>query len=217
MQDDVTNSIHSDTTLAKWLAEFLTAMLEVFRSDREGDAYAQHVRQETERYQAAEAAIKTKYNGAWFKRDQLLRRAAAHGVTFTLSATYEHQAAILDFLDRPHAPTPLTWGHTTWFYAIDAAGRPTASRTHPVNRAKFIWNVIDLNGKQATGIVSIDEPIARLRTNFPADRLAWTDNQWSAFEGGRVGGKPVGTNQASAIRPTESGVRTGLSHVPLRP
>jgi hypothetical protein len=77
----------------------------------------------------------------------------------------------------------------------------TASCTHPVNRAKYIWNANDLAAKRPTGLADIDGAIARLKEMFPLERVNWSAAQWRAFETHRKN-KPVqDADPAIAIRP----------------
>jgi predicted SAM-dependent methyltransferase len=113
MQQSHREHDQSDTTIAAIIAQFIKALAEIFTAHPETTARVALKRAEDDHNAAAEAAIQSKYAGAWYRRKELHQRAAAHRVAFSLSAMYEHQAAILDFLDDPFGPTPLAWHHTT--------------------------------------------------------------------------------------------------------
>lgn len=113
MQRKNTEPVRTDVSIADIITQFLKAMAEAFAPTSNEVSIARLMRYEDERSASAEATIQSRYANAWYRRHELRQRAAAHGVAFSSSASYEHQAAILDFLDDPHRPSPLTWGHTT--------------------------------------------------------------------------------------------------------
>lgn len=215
MQVDTTKPIHPDTTIAHLLAQFFWAMHEVVAPDRQHFALASLKRREMERDAAAEATIQNKYPDAWYRRDELRRRAADHSVSFTPSATYAHQAAILDFLDAPSKATPLTWMHMTWCYAVDDDGAPTNSCLHPVNHAMYVWNSRDIAKQRPTGGTSNDSSVQELKAMFPLERCAWTADQWRTFET-RHDVKPAATYAPPlTIRP-DGATSLPRSDIPLR-
>jgi len=184
MTDDNLETSRPQNTADDLLAQLLRAILELFRpAPLSNPILAARKREEREAEEAAEAQILQRYAGAVFHAAELDRRAKAHGVMFVPALRAEYRAAILDFLDNPDAPTPLTGMHMTWFWGAGPDGRSTASRTHPVNRAIYRWNARDVARMRPYGDPHSDAALHRLRTiHYPLDRRDWTAAQWAAFE-----------------------------------
>jgi hypothetical protein len=213
MTDDKPEAQRPSNTVDQLLAQFLQAIFELFRpAHLHNPRLAARMREEREAARAAEDAILKRYAGAIWKADEMERRAKAHGVVFAPAMRAEYRAAILDFLDNPDAPTPLTGMHMTWFWGADQNGRTTASRTHPVNRAVYRWNARDVARLQPYGDANSDAALHRLRTiHYPLDRYDWTTAQWAAYE--RNGSIEPRSNAARPSPPTPRTSGTGVPTV----
>ena len=170
--------------LADILAQFFHAVREAFiPAAPDSIEYRRRIREEWDEKETAEAAIKRKYANSLFQTEDIRRRAAEHGVIFSVLATHAHRAAILDFLDNPNAPTPLHAMHMTWFWGATVDGKTTVSRTHPVNRAVYNWNARNFAASRPYGNAHADASLHRLRSvHFPLERCSWTTDQWVAHE-----------------------------------
>jgi hypothetical protein len=213
MTDEKTETERQSHTVDQILAQFLQAIFELFRpAPLSNPRLAARMRDEHEAARAAKDAILKRYVGAIWRADELERRAKAHGVVFAPAMRAEYRAAILDFLDNPDGPTPLTGMHMTWFWGADQNGRTTASRTHPVNRAVYRWNARDFAQMRPYGDAQSDAALHRLRTiHYPLDRCDWTTAQWAAHE--KVG--PFARHsEPTQIRPSPRTAQPSGSGVP---
>ena len=183
-KNDAPHSEPSDFAAA--LRGFILALRQVLtRSD---SALIQSRRQQAEadqiRSERAEAELRARYPQAIHQAQQLTERARRHGVIFAQYAAPHHQAALLDMLDNPTAPTPLIYMHMTWVTAIDpATGRSTVSGTHPAVRALYRWTAHHVHAMRANP----DDPrsiraVENLRALTPLDRAEWTEGQWRSHE-----------------------------------
>ena len=199
-KDDAPDSV-IDYIFASFNGLF-TARDEVFqKAPAESLRYRQRLREESEARKIAETTIAKKYWSASFELPQLEARAKARGVKFLPMATGPHQAAILDFLDDPSAPTPLNSMHMTWFIGVTLDGKVTMSRTHPVNRAIYDWSARHFASLPPYDHPSADAALKLLTTQqFPIERARWTNEQWLAFE--RTEQAQRISNIARQFRPT---------------
>jgi hypothetical protein len=209
MTDDKLETSRPQNSVDDLLAQLLRAILELFRpAPLSSPILASRMREEREAEEAAEARILQRYAGAAFYTAELERRAKARGVIFAPALRAEYRAAILDFLDNPDAPTPLTGMHMTWFWGAGPDGRSTASRMHPVNRAIYRWNARDVARMRPYGDPSSDAALHRLRTiHYPLDRCDWTAAQWAAHEQQAAPSRPL---QVKATPPTLASTSNGV-------
>ena len=160
-----------ETTLIALMHAFASALHEIFRPTGYGSAaYKAQLAREQELLDASEAALRRKHGNAIFQRNDIERRAAEHGIVFSLHAEPHHRAAILDFLDDPRKPTHLHGMHATWFHARGDNGRSITSLAHPANRAAFeiTRRCIVRHGYESA--------------YYTAEKSNWTGDQWLDFE-----------------------------------
>lgn len=184
MHEATNQQITTPDFFSEIFAAFLRSLQEIFAPPvvvgrvQDND----RLRREAAAAEQAEQIIASRYADAWYRHHEIAARAAAHGVQFSLSATDAHKLAILDFLDNPLASTPLTHVHTTWFWGVTHDGRGTTSCSHPVGRAIYAWNALDIARRPRTGDPFEDATVDRLRTHYPSERVAWSEAQWRLFE-----------------------------------
>jgi hypothetical protein len=92
--------------------------------------------------------------------NDLNTEAQSNGVAFSIAAKVHHRAALLDALDDPFAPTPLTHRQLTFVQPIDEDGYPDTSPAHPAARALY-----RLKSRQYPAL-------------YPPERNDWTAAQW---------------------------------------
>lgn len=170
------------TVLQQMLKSFLEVCAPRRRTLRDPSVRARS-EAETQAMFAAEDAISSTYANAIFNANAIHERSVRHGIEFSQTATLAHRAAILDFLDNPESPTPLTTMHMTWFNAVTRDGNVTLSKTYPANRARYNFEARYYAAQPLTGNAIEDASLLRIKTvHVPLERTKWTTAQGRQHE-----------------------------------
>ena len=172
------------TSITLALQAFVAAMRQLFGQVELTAARRKQMQIDAEAQERAEAEMRRRFSEGPVDWHELEQRARNHGVKFAHCARAHHRAALLDFLDNPDAPSPLTYMHMTWIIPIDqTTGRSTFSGTHPAGRDIYRWTARHIHGMYANPHDPQDvRTVDRLKALTPLDRASWSAEQWRAHE-----------------------------------